>query len=203
MDVFNAARARRSGRDFSEEPLALMELSLLLLASTGITASDGYSFYRASPSAGALYPIETYVVAHRVSELQPGTYHYRHLSQDDEQRLSPKGGHALEQLRRGDMRRQVAEAALDQTIAAEAAAVFTWTAVFERACWKYRERAYRYVYLDAGHIAAQLSLAAVALGLESCPIAAFYDDELNELLGVDGATESSLYLTVVGRPRKP
>ena len=78
-----------------------------------------------------------------------------------------------------------------------------WTAVFARSEWKYRERAYRYFYLDAGHMAAQLSLAAVAQGLGSCPIAAFYDDEVNALLGIDGQHEGSLYMTAVGRPSRP
>jgi SagB-type dehydrogenase family enzyme len=79
-------------------------------------------------------------------------------------------------------------------------AVFIWTAVFERAKWKYRQRAYRYVYLDAGHIAGNLALAATALGLGSCQIAALYDDEVNEMLHLDGERESVLYMSVVGRP---
>jgi SagB-type dehydrogenase family enzyme len=78
-----------------------------------------------------------------------------------------------------------------------------WTAVFARSEWKYRERAYRYVYLDAGHIAAQLSLAAVAQDLGSCPVAAFYDDEANALVGVDGRTEAVIYMTAVGNPSRP
>jgi SagB-type dehydrogenase family enzyme len=75
--------------------------------------------------------------------------------------------------------------------------------VFARSEWKYRERSYRYFYLDAGHMAAQLSLAAVAQGLGTCQIAAFYDKELNDLVGVDGQSEGSLYLTAVGRPSRP
>ncbi len=95
----------------------------------------------------------------------------------------------------------MARAALDQGMAAEANAVFAWTALFERSKWKYRQRAFRYVYLDAGHIAQNLALAAVSLGLGSCQIAALYDDEVNSLLGVDGTEESILYLSVVGHPR--
>ena len=81
--------------------------------------------------------------------------------------------------------------------------MFLWTAVFARSEWKYRDRAYRYFYLDAGHMAAQLSLAAVALGLGSCPIAAFYDNEANSLLGVDGESEGVVYMMTVGRPSRP
>jgi SagB-type dehydrogenase family enzyme len=75
-----------------------------------------------------------------------------------------------------------------------------WTAVFGRSKWKYRQRAYRYVYLDASHIAQNVALAAVALSLGSCQIAALYDDEANALLGVDGIEESTVYMTIVGKP---
>jgi SagB-type dehydrogenase family enzyme len=79
--------------------------------------------------------------------------------------------------------------------------VFVWTAVFARSKWKYRQRAYRYIYLEAGHIAQNVALAAVALGLGSCQIGALYDDEANALLGVDGEEESTIYVTSVGRSR--
>jgi len=85
---------------------------------------------------------------------------------------------------------------------ASAPIVLIWTAMFERCRWKYGERAYRYVYLDAGHVAQNLALAAVSLGLGSCQIAATFDDEVNELLGVDGEEESALCMSVVGCPGK-
>lgn len=81
-----------------------------------------------------------------------------------------------------------------------AAVVFIWTAVFQRSKWKYGQRAYRYVYLDAGHVAENLALAATGLGLGSCPIAALYDDEVNGLIGADGVAESVIYMTAVGCP---
>jgi SagB-type dehydrogenase family enzyme len=109
--------------------------------------------------------------------------------------------HQLEQLKLGDFRAATAAAALDQQIAARGNVVFVWTAFFERSKWKYEERAYRYIYLDAGHIAQNLALAAVALDLGSCQIGALYDGEANELVGVDGVEESTIYMTVVGRPR--
>ena len=86
-------------------------------------------------------------------------------------------------------------------MAARANVVFIWTGVFRRSKWKYKQRAYRYVYLDAGHLAQNLALAAVALGMGSCQIAALYDEEANALLGVDGVEESTIYMTTVGRPR--
>jgi SagB-type dehydrogenase family enzyme len=183
-------RSRRSVRDFLAEPLTLEELSCLLWASTGITRRErGYEF-RTVPSAGALYPIETYVVVKEVRDVVPGLYHYS-IRQ-----------HQLELVRRGGLGAEVARAALDQGMCARAPTVFIWTAVFERCRWKYGERAYRYVYLDAGHVAQNLALTAISLGLGSCQIAAVYDDEVNELLGVDGEEESVLYLSVVGRPKR-
>jgi len=142
-------------------------------------------------------------VVNKVEELEPGLYHYRVAGLDILERPIAEGSHSLELLKPGDLRSEIAAAALDQLMCAKAGAVFLWTAVFARSIWKYRERAYRYFYLDAGHMAAHLSLAAVAQGLGSCPIAAFYDDEVNDLLGIDGDTEGIVYMTAVGRPTRP
>jgi SagB-type dehydrogenase family enzyme len=206
-DLWTCVARRRSVRAFGAVPLTLVDLSRLLWASAGVTTSfitpHGQDFYRAAPTAGALYPIETYVVANNVEDLEPGLYHYRVTGADILERPIVEGSHALEQLRTGDLRTQIAAAALDQPMCGKAGAVFIWTAVFARSVWKYRERAYRYFYLDAGHIAAHLSLAAVAQGLGSCPVAAFYDDEVNDLVGVDGQTEGVVYMTAVGRPSRP
>jgi len=187
--IWEVISERRSVRRFVGEPLSLEDLSQMLWACQGITGTRGEHEFRASPSAGALYPVETYVVASHVDGLEPGVYHYSVLA------------HGLEQLYRGDYGERVAMAALDQPMAGQAPAVFIWTGVFQRAKWKYRQRAYRYVYLDAGHLAENLALAAVALGLGTCQIGALYDDEVNEIVGVDGEDESTLYMTVVGRPR--
>jgi len=187
-DLWEVLARRRSVRAFDSEPLSTQELATLLWAGAGVTAAQmGYAL-RTAPSAGALYPVETYVAAHRVEGLEPGAYHYDVLSR------------ALERLRTGDFRLSAARAALDQGIAHDAAAVFLWSAIWRRSIWKYGQRAYRYVPLDAGHIAENMALAAVGLGLGSCQIAAFYDDEANDLLGLDGDEESVVYMTAVGRP---
>lgn len=196
---------RRSVRTFADAPLTLGGLSRLLWASTGVTRIAPNHLYRAAPSAGGLYPIETYVAVRSVEGLAPGLYHYRvaRAERDAEgpgERVFPGEGHCLERLGDHDVSRELAEAALHQGMVTHAAAVFIWTAVYERSRWKYRERAYRYIYLDAGHIAAQLSLAAVALGLGTCQIGAFFDEEVDGIVGVDGEDEGTLYLTAVGRP---
>ncbi|MGE5294539.1 MAG: SagB/ThcOx family dehydrogenase [Solirubrobacterales bacterium] len=179
---------RKSVRKYQARPLSLGQLSYLLWASDGIQRSEnGYEF-RTAPSAGALYPIETYIVANGISDLEPGVYHYGLRE------------HELEQIRTGDHREQIAAAALGQTTCAKAALVFAWTAVFARTTCKYGQRAYRYIYLDAGHIAENLALAAVSLGLGTCQIGALFDDEVNKLLGVDGVEESIVYMTTVGVP---
>ncbi|MFZ2053661.1 MAG: SagB/ThcOx family dehydrogenase [Candidatus Aminicenantales bacterium] len=188
MPVWEAIGRRRSVRDYRSIPLSAAELSQLLWASQGVTKVVGDYGLRSAPSAGALYPLETYVSVQMVKGIDAGIYHY------------DVRGHRLELLSAGDFGAPVAEAALDQGFLAEAAVVFAWTAVFERSKWKYKQRAYRYVYLDAGHIAQNLALAAVALGLGSCQIAALYDKEVNAILGVDGENESILYMTAVGRP---
>lgn len=186
--LWEALRRRRSVRRFQDVPLPEEALSRLLWAAQGITRRGRGVDFRMAPSAGALYPVETYVVVHDVEGIEAGVYHYAVQE------------HALDQLRTGDFRAEIAQAALDQRMAAWANVVFVWTAVFERSKWKYKQRAYRYVYLDAGHIAQNVALAAVGLGLGSCQIAALYDDEANGLLGVDGDRESTIYMTVVGRP---
>ena len=79
-----------------------------------------------------------------------------------------------------------------------ASVVIIWTAIFNRSKWKYGQRAYRYIYLDAGHIAENFALASTSLGLGSCQIAALFDDEVNELIGVNGKEESVIYMSVLG-----
>jgi SagB-type dehydrogenase family enzyme len=81
----------------------------------------------------------------------------------------------------------------------EASCIFVWTATVERAKWKYRERAYRYIYMDAGHIGQNLYLAATAMNLGCCTVGAFYDEEVDRLIGIDGREEISVYLGAVGR----
>lgn len=187
--LWDVLKQRRSVRLFGNEPLQESELSQLLWAAQGISGGNRGLGLRTAPSAGALYPVETYLAIHTVEGIEAGIYHYG------------VERHELDQLKVGDFQVEIAQAALDQEMVAWADVVFVWTALFERSKWKYKQRAYRYIYLDAGHIAQNVALAAVALGLGSCQVAALYDDEVNALLGVDGVEESTIYMTVVGRPR--
>lgn len=185
--LWETIRARRSERSYRAEPITMEQLSQLLWATQGTTRRMRHHQYRAAPSAGALYPVETYLVVNRVEGLDSGLYHYDALEA------------VLQLLREGDLGPQTAAAALDQPLAETAAVVFIWTAIPERGKWKYLERAYRYIYLDAGHIAQNLYLAATALGLGCCAIGALYDEEVNQLVGVDGVSETAIYMCTVGR----
>jgi len=185
LSLEEAIETRRSVRDYSDEPLSREELSRLLHAAQGIT--EGRWGLRAAPSAGALYPIEVYAVVHDVAGLEPGVYHYNVQE------------HGLELLKAGNFRTTMVRAGLGQAFLGQAGACFVLSAIFQRTRWKYRERAYRYVLLEAGHIGQNLYLAATSMGLGACAVGAFLDDDLNDLLGLDGKEEAVLYVITVGK----
>lgn len=189
LDVWEALRRRRSVRRFTPAPLALAQLAALLWAAQGATARQGPYLLRTAPSAGALYPLETYVFSNRVEGLPQGWLHFR------------PSDFSLEVVREGDDAEALARACLGQRFLAEAAATFVWTALPGRSTWKYGDRAARYVGLDIGHAAQNLLLGAVALGLGACAVGAFLDEPMNALLGLDGEEEFTFYLAAVGAAR--
>lgn len=170
--------ARRSVRQFTAKPLSINEISQLLWAGQGRTRQWGG---RTAPSAGALYPLELYVA------LAEGVFHYE-----------PEG-HRLVAMAAGDKRGPLASAALSQGCVGTAPAVFVVCAVFERTSIKYRDRAPRYVHIEAGHAAQNIMLEAVALGLGSVPVGAFNDDQVKRVLGLPQRQEP-LLLIPVGHP---
>ncbi|HAK60219.1 MAG TPA: nitroreductase [Nitrospiraceae bacterium] len=185
--LWNVFANRRSRRSYdAKKLLPISTLSTLLWAAQGISAQQGEFLFRTAPSAGALYPIETYLSVRSVDDLEPGIYHFRPQAFD------------LELLNKGDYSTELAGAALGQAMVAKAQVTFIWSAMVERSKWKYRQRAYRYIYLDAGHIAENLYLAAEALGLGVCAIGALFDDQANRLIGIDGGEETAIYMASVG-----
>jgi SagB-type dehydrogenase family enzyme len=182
---------RKSVRRFADKPMTITQLSYLLWAVAGIQRSMGDFHFRPAPSAGALYPIETYLIVNNVDGIAKGLYHYA---------IRP---HALEELKIADLRNDIAQATQGQRMHAFANIVVIWTAIFQRTKFRYHDRAYRFIYLDAGHIGQNLALTAVGLGLGSCQVGAYFDDEVNHILGVDGKEESVIYLSVVGCEREP
>lgn len=179
-------RQRRSIRSYAARPMSQEALSQLLFCANGINAERWGIRLRAAPSAGALYPIETYVVVHRVEGLEAGVYHYAVQS------------HALTPIRLGDMRGRVVQAGFGQGFLGEANVVLILTAIFQRLRWKYRERTYRYALLEAGHIGQNIYLAATALEMGACAVGAFDDDAVNALVDVDGQEEAAVYMLAVG-----
>jgi SagB-type dehydrogenase family enzyme len=183
--VERALGLRRSVREFSPEPLSLAAVAQLLWAAQGITDPEGF---RTAPSAGALYPLEVYLVAGAVEGLGAGIYRYE-----------PRR-HRLSLASAGDPRADVAKAALDQAWVAEAPAIVVLAAVYERTARKYRERTARYVHIEAGHAAQNVYLQATALGLGTTLVGAFRDPELIRVLGLP-ANAKPVALLPVGKPR--
>jgi SagB-type dehydrogenase family enzyme len=179
MSLEETLTARRSVRQFTDEELTVEEISQLLWAAQGMTAAWGG---RTAPSAGALYPLEVYVVT------ADGLYHYL-----------PQGHKAIVESK-ADLRGELWQAGLNQNAIREAPAVFIVTAVYARTEKKYGERAERYVKLEAGHAAQNLLLQVVALGLGGVPIGAFYDDQVQSALSLPSDHEP-LYLIPIGHPR--
>ena len=186
LSLEEALRTRRSIRNYTNKPLSLNTLSQLLFAAQGITGQDGDVMLRTAPSAGALYPIELYIVVNNVAGLARGIYHY----------AIPD--HSLELIQGGDFRRKIVSCALDQEMAGESDVTFILTAIFQRTTWKYEDRGYRYAYIEAGHVGQNIALQAISLGLGSVGIGAFFDDDINTLIGIDGKSEATLYLYAVG-----
>jgi len=188
--LWDTVRARASRRVYQRKEIELSVIAQLLWAGQGIRNEASDARRRTTPSAGGRYPIETYLSAHTVKGVDAGLYY-----------CAPDG-HSLVPIRLGDFRSQIAVAAHGQRMCANAAAVFIWTAVVERSTPLCGQRAYRYFYIEVGHIAQNVALAAVALGLGSCQIGGFCDDALNDLLHLDERQEPVLYLTAIGVPRQ-
>ncbi len=185
-DLWKILAGRRSLRQYRSRYLTQEELAALVWATQGVTLASPNYLLRTAPSAGALYPVETYLAIHKVEEMEPGIWHLN----------LPE--FSLELLKGMDARQPLVQACLGQRFLGEASVDFIWTGILNRAMWKYRERAIRYIFLDAGHICQNLMLAATALNLGCCPVGAFFDDEVEGLVGVDGIEEVALYLAAVG-----
>jgi len=174
---------RRSIRSYTGESLTLPEVAQLLWAAQGVTDPSGF---RTAPSAGALYPLELYVVAGDVQDLSSGVYRY----DPDE--------HQLLRTMEGDKRDELADAALGQRFVGEGAIIIVFTAVYERTTGKYGDRGIQYVHMEVGHAAQNLCLQAAAMDLGAVTVGAFYDEEIAELLILPG-DEQPLYVIPVGR----
>ena len=174
---------RRSVREFGDAPLSLAQLAQLAWAAQGVVAASGR---RTTPSAGALYPLELYIVAANVKDLAAGVYRYE------------PARHRLAPVAEGDRRRRLADAALGQAWLAQAPLVFVIAAVERRTTAKYGQRGVRYVHMEAGHAAQNILLQARALDLDAVPVGAFSDAEVQAVTALPEDTRP-LYLVPVGR----
>ena len=178
-----ALQHRRSVRSFAEKTVSLASVAQLLWAAQGVSHGRGL---RTAPSAGALYPLEVYVVAGNVAELEAGLYHYR------------SSKHVLVQIQSGDLRAALARDALGQQAISNAPVDFVIAGIPGRTTGKYGNRGERYMYLEAGHAAQNLCLQAVALELGSVVIGAFSDQKVGDMLQL-GNEGVPLYIIPVGK----
>jgi SagB-type dehydrogenase family enzyme len=191
LDLREAIQRRLSVRRYSDESLSQAELSSLLWLTQGVKEITGRpATLRTTPSAGARHAFETCLSIRRVEGLEPGLYRFA-ASQ-----------HSLAQLDApADVHQRITHHCYDQKQIEQAAALFIWVAVLERMAWRYVERGYRYMHLDAGHVCQNLYLAAEPLGCGVCAIGAFNDEDLNQELGLDGENLFVIYLASVGKKR--
>ncbi|MDH3689699.1 MAG: SagB/ThcOx family dehydrogenase [Gammaproteobacteria bacterium] len=185
LSVESALQRRRSVREFARAPLSLEDVSQILWAAQGVTERQGL---RTAPSAGALYPLEVYLVAGDVEQLEPGIYRYR------------ENAHELVLMLEGDYRKRLASAALTQSWVHRAPAVVVIAGVYQRSARKYGQRAHRYVHIEVGHAAQNVYLQAVARGLGTVLVGAFDDTRVQRVLELP-ADHMPLGLMPVGKTR--
>jgi SagB-type dehydrogenase family enzyme len=184
---------RRSCRAFGDGPVALGDVAAVMRLAAGETARADEATgrpraFRAAPSAGALFPLEVYLVSDHVEDLARGVHRY------------DPADHLLECIdATSRLPQAIAATGMDEL--ASAAAVIVLTAIPARSRLKYGERAYRFILLEAGHVAQNVLLAAEGLGLAACAVGGFVDDELDAVIGIDGVDEISLYAIALGRPK--
>ncbi len=191
VDLTAAVNARRSIRKYSDAPLTLDELSYLLWCTQGVQeVTSRPATLRPVASAGARHAFETYLLCNRVEGLQPGLYRYLAI-----------GNKLVVQDFDEGVTERVHAACLKQYVV-QSAVTFVWAADLYRMFWRYGERGYRYLLLDAGHVCQNLYLAAQAVGAGCCAIGAFDDDELDIVLGLDGEDQFSVYGATLGKLEK-
>lgn len=192
ISLHKAIEQRRSVRKYSDAPLSMDDLSFILWSSAW--ARDFRSNERMEitlrnvPSAGARHPLETYLDIRRVEGIKPGLYYYHPIK------------HCLVLVDSSTAKAtQIYEACMRQEMVNTAAVNVILTAVPYRCAWRYGQRGYRYLYLDAGHVGQNLHLAAEAVGAGACMIGAYLDEAMNETLGLDGMDEFVIYIASIGK----
>jgi SagB-type dehydrogenase family enzyme len=188
LDLRQAIEGRRSIRNYSQEPLTIEELSYLLWVTQGVVQVTRGATFRNVPSAGARHALETYLLINNVRDIPVGIYSFLAID------------HKLVEINTDpDIADRVMEGCLGQDFVRKSAVTFIWAADAYRMKWRYGERGYRYLHLDAGHACQNLYLGAGSVDCGVCAIAAFSDDHMNELLGLDGVEQFVIYVATVGK----
>ncbi len=187
-DLRKAIEDRVSVRKYSTEALTLNELAWLLWATQGIKEISEIYTKRIVPSAGARHAFETYLLINNVEGLKPGIYRYLALE------------HKLVEIDLSeDIGDRVIEGAYGQKMVKAGAVTFIWVAIPYRIAWRYGQRSYRYLHLDIGHVAQNLYLAVENINSGCCAIAAFYDEQMNDVLSLDGEEQFVIYMASMGK----
>ena len=189
LSLDKAIARRRSRRSFTDGALTLEELSFLLWATQGLRPTrSSYKNFRTVPSAGCRHALETYIAALRVQGLDQAIYRYLPLD------------HALvEVAHRPSLKGDLSEATFGQRFCGSGAATFVWTAIPARMEWRYAEASYKVIAIDAGHVCQNLYLACESIGAGTCAVAAYDQERMDGLLGVDGKEEFVIYLAPLGK----
>ena len=187
--LLEVIRARRSERVYTDELLSFEEISFLLWITQGIskTYSGGLASLRTVPSAGARHPFETYLLIQHVEELDPGLYRY--LPLEHVVFLENQDEHLPAQIHSASYEQHVQDCAV----------AFIWTAVPYRTEWRYGDISPKLIALDAGHLCQNLYLGCVAIGAGACAIGAYDQNELDQILDIDGFDELAIYMATVGK----
>lgn len=185
----DAIEKRTSIRNYSRESVSLEELSFLLWCTQGVKEVIGDEVtFRTVPSAGARHALETYILANNVDGLKAGVYRFLPIE------------HKLVEINtNSNITDKIIAACLGQGFIKSSAVTFIWTAVAYRMTYRYGQRGYRYLHLDAGHVCQNLYLSAECIGCGVCASGAFVDDDLNPLLGVDGEDEFVIFVAAAGK----
>ena len=189
MDVFTSIANRRSRRAFGQAPLTLKELSFLLWATQGVRKISGPdTAFRVVPSAGCRHALETYLCVFNVEGLQEGIYRY--LPMEHQLLL-------VSQPTRLSLR--ISEAAFGQDFVGSSAVTFIWTAIPYRMEWRYDAAAHKVIAIDAGHVCQNLYTSCEAIHAGTCAVGAYNQEFMDEIIGVDGNEEFTIYLAPVGK----
>jgi SagB-type dehydrogenase family enzyme len=181
---------RISSRDLIRTSMTLQDVATILYYAYGVTRDNKNTSYprpfRIVPSGGALYPLELFFHSADISEQVPGIYHYNPIT------------NSIRLLQEGDQSSRISESFVQKEIAYGASLIIFITAMFDRCIFKYQDRGYRFVLLEAGHVAQNINLVVNALGRGCVNLGGFFDRKVDSLLGLDGLTHSTIYIVAIG-----